>query len=272
MHREHRHRRSGDDPRRGEEPRGRSGDRRCRRLRRARRRTRGARRRDHAEDSPAKLAHKAFARTAAYDAAIAGWFRGEIGESYAGVARVRRRARRACCATARTRTSRRPSTSGPSPAPASPPRGSCRARSSPTTTSTTPTPPSSWSPNSTRAARWRSSNTPIPAAPRSARRFCEAYEKALACDPVSAYGGIVALNRKLDAAAAKKIVEIFTEVIIAPDADEEAIKIVATKKNLRLLVAGGPARPAGADADGALGRGRPARPGARQRRARQRAR
>ena len=66
----------------------------------------------------------------------------------------------------------------------------------------------------------------------------QAYEKALACDPVSAYGGIVALNRKLDAAAAKKIVEIFTEVIIAPDADEEAIKIVATKKNLRLLIAG----------------------------------
>jgi len=66
----------------------------------------------------------------------------------------------------------------------------------------------------------------------------EAYEKALACDPVSAFGGIVALNRKLDAAAAKKIVEIFTEVIIAPDADAEAIAIVATKKNLRLLLAG----------------------------------
>ena len=66
----------------------------------------------------------------------------------------------------------------------------------------------------------------------------EAYEKALACDPVSAFGGIVALNRKLDAVAAKKIVEIFTEVIIAPDADADAIKIVATKKNLRLLIAG----------------------------------
>jgi phosphoribosylaminoimidazolecarboxamide formyltransferase / IMP cyclohydrolase len=66
----------------------------------------------------------------------------------------------------------------------------------------------------------------------------EAYEKALASDPVSAFGGIVALNRKLDATAAKKIVEIFTEVIIAPEADEEAIAIVATKKNLRLLIAG----------------------------------
>jgi len=66
----------------------------------------------------------------------------------------------------------------------------------------------------------------------------EAYEKALACDPVSAFGGVIALNRKLDAAAARKIVEIFTEVIIAPDADEDAIAIVASKKNLRLLLAG----------------------------------
>ena len=67
----------------------------------------------------------------------------------------------------------------------------------------------------------------------------EAYEKALSCDPVSAYGGVVALNRTLDAAAARKIVEIFTEVIIAPAVDDEALAIVATKKNLRLLVAGG---------------------------------
>jgi phosphoribosylaminoimidazolecarboxamide formyltransferase/IMP cyclohydrolase len=67
----------------------------------------------------------------------------------------------------------------------------------------------------------------------------DAYRKALACDSTSAFGGIVALNRKLDAEAAKAITEIFTEVIIAPDATEEAIKIVAAKKNLRLLLAGG---------------------------------
>ena len=69
--------------------------------------------------------------------------------------------------------------------------------------------------------------------------LAEAYEKALACDPVSAFGGIVALNRRLDAAAAERIVEIFTEVIIAPEVDEDAREIVAAKKNLRLLVAGG---------------------------------
>jgi phosphoribosylaminoimidazolecarboxamide formyltransferase/IMP cyclohydrolase len=67
----------------------------------------------------------------------------------------------------------------------------------------------------------------------------EAYRRALACDPVSAYGGIVALNRTLDAPAARAIIEIFTEVIIAPDATPEAIALVATKKNLRLLLAGG---------------------------------
>lgn len=66
-----------------------------------------------------------------------------------------------------------------------------------------------------------------------------AYRKALACDSTSAYGGIVALNRRLDADAARAITEIFTEVIIAPDATDEAIAIVAAKKNLRLLLAGG---------------------------------
>ena len=67
----------------------------------------------------------------------------------------------------------------------------------------------------------------------------DAYRKALACDPVSAFGGIVALNRTLDAEAARAIVEVFTEVIIAPDATDEARAIVAAKKNLRLLLAGG---------------------------------
>ena len=67
----------------------------------------------------------------------------------------------------------------------------------------------------------------------------DAYKKALACDSTSAFGGIVALNRPLDAEAAKAITEIFTEVIIAPDASDEAIAIVAAKKNLRLLLAGG---------------------------------
>ena len=74
----------------------------------------------------------------------------------------------------------------------------------------------------------------------------EAYGKALACDPVSAFGGIVAVNRLLDAEAAEEIVKTFTEVIIAPDASEEARAIIAAKKNLRLLVTGGLPDPAAA--------------------------
>ena len=67
----------------------------------------------------------------------------------------------------------------------------------------------------------------------------DAYRKALACDSTSAFGGIVALNRTLDAEAARAITELFTEVIIAPDATEEAVAIVAARRNLRLLLAGG---------------------------------
>ena len=76
----------------------------------------------------------------------------------------------------------------------------------------------------------------------------EAYRRALQCDPVSAFGGIVALNRTLDAETARAVAEIFTEVVIAPDADPEAIEVFAAKKNLRLLVTGGLPDPAAAGA------------------------
>jgi phosphoribosylaminoimidazolecarboxamide formyltransferase/IMP cyclohydrolase len=67
----------------------------------------------------------------------------------------------------------------------------------------------------------------------------EAYLKALRCDPVSAFGGVVALSGTIDASAAEEITKIFTEVVIAPDATAEAKAIFAGKKNLRLLTAGG---------------------------------
>jgi phosphoribosylaminoimidazolecarboxamide formyltransferase/IMP cyclohydrolase len=62
-----------------------------------------------------------------------------------------------------------------------------------------------------------------------------AYQRALATDPVSAFGGIVALNRSIDADAAREITKIFTEVVIAPGYDEAALKILQEKKNLRVL-------------------------------------
>jgi phosphoribosylaminoimidazolecarboxamide formyltransferase/IMP cyclohydrolase len=63
----------------------------------------------------------------------------------------------------------------------------------------------------------------------------EAYRKALATDPVSAFGGIVAFNCPVDESAARAVIEIFTEVLIAPDYDEKALEILKTKKNLRVL-------------------------------------
>jgi len=74
--------------------------------------------------------------------------------------------------------------------------------------------------------------------------LADAWDKALLCDPVSAFGGIVAANRPLDAAAAERIAAIFTEVVIAPDADDAAKAVFARKKNLRLLLTGGLPDPA----------------------------
>jgi phosphoribosylaminoimidazolecarboxamide formyltransferase/IMP cyclohydrolase len=65
-----------------------------------------------------------------------------------------------------------------------------------------------------------------------------AYEAAFACDSVSAFGGIVALNRPLDGPTAEAIAAIFTEIVVAPDADEAAKAVFAAKKNLRLLLTG----------------------------------
>ncbi|MBS0642742.1 MAG: bifunctional phosphoribosylaminoimidazolecarboxamide formyltransferase/IMP cyclohydrolase [Proteobacteria bacterium] len=78
----------------------------------------------------------------------------------------------------------------------------------------------------------------------SAAKLADAWDAAFRCDPISPYGGIVAVNRTLDAAAAEKIAAIFTEVIIAPDADDDAKAIVGRKKNLRLLLTGGMPDPA----------------------------
>jgi phosphoribosylaminoimidazolecarboxamide formyltransferase/IMP cyclohydrolase len=62
-----------------------------------------------------------------------------------------------------------------------------------------------------------------------------AFSKAFAADPVSIFGGIIALNREVDAETAKKLYEIFLEIIIAPSFSDEALEILKGKKNLRLL-------------------------------------
>ncbi|HEX8772153.1 MAG TPA: bifunctional phosphoribosylaminoimidazolecarboxamide formyltransferase/IMP cyclohydrolase [Pyrinomonadaceae bacterium] len=73
----------------------------------------------------------------------------------------------------------------------------------------------------------------------------EAYRRALATDPVSAFGGIVAFNRAVDEAAARAVIEIFTEVVIAPGYEAAALEVLRTKKNLRVMRVGRTARAAG---------------------------
>ena len=148
LHREHRHRRPGDDPRRGQEPRRRRGGGRAGRLRAA------ARRADRQHGGATtlalrkKLAAKAYARTAAYDAAISNWFARAARRHRAGLPRLRRQARRGAALRREPAPERGVLPHAASSAPASPPRGRCRASSSPTTTSTTPTRPMNASPSS----------------------------------------------------------------------------------------------------------------------------
>ncbi len=78
----------------------------------------------------------------------------------------------------------------------------------------------------------------------SGLNILDAYSSALRCDPVSAFGGIVALNRRLTGSLALEVSKVFTEVVIAPSADDEALEIFAAKKNLRLLLTGGMPDPA----------------------------
>ena len=78
----------------------------------------------------------------------------------------------------------------------------------------------------------------------TATSLAAAWDSALRCDPESAFGGIIAVNRTLDEEAAEKMAAIFSEVIIAPDATEGAKAALARKKNLRLLLTGGLPDPA----------------------------
>lgn len=79
-----------------------------------------------------------------------------------------------------------------------------------------------------------------PAGAALAHTIAEAYRRALATDPVSAFGGIVSFNRTVDAETARLVTEIFTEVVLAPDYDDDALDILRTKKNLRVLRTGTP--------------------------------
>ncbi len=191
-----------------------------------------------------RLAATAFARTAAYDAAIAGWFAKEIGDlfprraSFAGerlqvlrygenphqqAAFYRSEPARFGVATARQLQGKELSYNNLNDTDAAFELIAELGAERPT------------------VAIIKHAN---PCGVAAADSLSAAWDLALRCDPVSAFGGVIALNRTLDRATAERITSIFSEVIIAPDVDDDALEIVRAKKNLRVLATGGLPDPA----------------------------
>jgi phosphoribosylaminoimidazolecarboxamide formyltransferase / IMP cyclohydrolase len=195
-----------------------------------------------------RLAAKAYARTAAYDAAIAGWFAGELGEAtprhfaLGGTLRQSLRYGENPHQTAAFYVSPAKGGLRPGVATARQLQGKELSYNNLNDTDAAYELAAEFDPKAFPAVAIIKHANPCGVALGGS--LVEAYRKALACDPVSAFGGIVALNGTLDAEAAAAIAEIFTEVIIAPDATPEAQAILAKKKNLRLLLAGGLPDPA----------------------------
>ena len=193
-----------------------------------------------------QLAAAAYARTAAYDSAIAGWFAGQLGETFprhwtfGGVRRQRLRY-------------------GENPHQdaafyVAPPLSSAPIRGLATAEQIQGKELSYNNLNDTDAAFELASEFDRPAVAiikhanpcgvAVADSIAQAWHAALRCDPVSAFGGIIAVNRPLDGAITEEIGKLFAEVVIAPDADEDARRILAGKKNLRVLLTGGMPDPA----------------------------
>jgi phosphoribosylaminoimidazolecarboxamide formyltransferase/IMP cyclohydrolase len=188
------------------------------------------------------LAAKAFARTAAYDAAIAEWFSGVEGES---------RPERLIVAGRRRQRMRY----GENPHQAAAFYVTADARPGVATARQIQGKELSYNNLADTDAAFElvaEFDGPAvaivkhanPCGVAEAPSLAEAYAKALACDPVSAFGGIVAVNRPLDRALAAELEKIFLEVVIAPEVTEDARAVLAAKKNLRLLAAGAMPDPA----------------------------
>ncbi len=183
-----------------------------------------------------RLAGEAYARTAAYDAAIAAWFAEQRGEAFP---------RRLTITGARRQTLRY----GENPHQTAAFYGTGERPGVATARQLQGKELSYNNLNDTDAAfecvaEFDGPTVAIikhanPCGVATAPTLAAAWDKAFLCDPVSPFGGIVAVNRTLDLAAAEKISAILTEVIIAPDADDSAKKLLARKRNLRLLLTGG---------------------------------
>ena len=187
-----------------------------------------------------KLAAKAYARTAAYDAAISNWFAGQLNDpspAYRAIGGRLVEAMRYGENPHQTAAFYRTGEARFGVASARQVQGKQLSYNNINDTDAAFECVAEFDPKRTAACALIKHANPCGVA--EANSLAAAYRKALACDPVSAFGGIVAVNRVLDAEAARAMTEIFTEVIIAPDATPEAIAIIGAKKNLRLLLAGG---------------------------------
>jgi len=193
-----------------------------------------------------RLAAAAFARTASYDAAIATWFAAQRGQAYPD--RINITANRQQLLRYGENPHQdaafylsRGSAPRPGIATARQIQGKALSYNNLNDTDAAFELVSEFGPgNGPAAAIIKHAN---PCGVAQADSLVEAYKRALRCDPTSAFGGIIALNGTLDGAAASEIAKIFTEVVIAPDADDKALEILSAKKNLRLLLTGGLADP-----------------------------
>ena len=190
-----------------------------------------------------KLAAKAYARTAAYDSVISGWFAETLGyndipyRSFGGkLAEVMRYGENPHQWAAFYKTGEQ----RPGVATATQLQGKSLSYNNLNDTDAAFELISEFDPKVPAVAIIKHAN---PCGVATGTSLVDAYLKAQRCDPISAFGGIVALNGEIDAATATEIVRIFTEVIVAPSASEEAKRIIAARKNLRLLVTGALADP-----------------------------
>jgi phosphoribosylaminoimidazolecarboxamide formyltransferase / IMP cyclohydrolase len=190
-----------------------------------------------------KLAAKAYARTAAYDSVISGWFSQTLGyndipyRSFSGrLAEVMRYGENPHQWAAFYKTG----DNRPGVATATQLQGKSLSYNNLNDTDAAFELISEFDPAVPAVAIIKHAN---PCGVATGTSLADAYRKALRCDPVSAFGGIIALNGTIDAETASEMIKIFTEVIVAPAATDEAIAIIAAKKNLRLLITGALADP-----------------------------
>lgn len=198
------------------------------------------------EETKRRLAAKAYAKTAAYDAAISGWLAGEVGEAFPKQVTLAGRLgdelrygenphqKAAFYSTGDAR---------PGVAGARQLQGKALSYNNLNDTDAAYELVAEFDTAKPAVAIIKHAN---PCGVAVADDLGAAYDLALRCDPVSAFGGIVALNQKLTGPVAEKIVEVFTEVVIAPDADDAAVDVFSKKKNLRLLIADGLPSPSAA--------------------------